>query len=104
MAEELTDRIVNNNLNDIDKEQLTNLVTPQIHDYKREETRERIRLKYNTDEECCQRTLKARLDYYYTMTADKENKRGRKAIYENDEEQRRISNESMKAKYHEQTN
>jgi hypothetical protein len=74
MADELINRIANNLLNDTDKEQLTNLVTPKVPYYKREETKERMRLKYNTDEEYRQKTLKARLEYYYRKTADQEKK------------------------------
>ena len=104
MAEELLERITNNNLNDEDKEQLTNLLKPKIPYHKREETKEKIRLRYRDDEEYRQKTLKQRLDYYYKTTADNEKlKRGRKPIYESEEEKRRITNENMKAKYLEKT-
>jgi hypothetical protein len=104
MAEQLLERISANNLNDDDKEQLTNLIKPKIPYHRREETKEKIRLRYRDDEEYRQKALKQRLDYYYKITADKEKqKRGRKQIYENEEEKRRITNENMKAKYHEKT-
>ena len=104
MAEQLLEIITNNNLNDDDKEQLTNLLKPKIPYHRREETKEKIRIRYRDDEEYRQKTLKQRLDYYYKTTADKEKqKRGRKPIYENDEEKRRITNENTKAKYLEKT-
>ena len=79
MAEQLLERISNNNLNDEDKEQLTNLVKPKLPYHRREETKEKIRIRYRDDEEYRQKTLKQRLDYYYKTTADKEKlKRGRK--------------------------
>ena len=101
----LVDRIINNNLNDEDKEQLTTLVTPKIPYHKREEVRDRFKLRYKEDEDFRHKVQKQRLEYYYKKTADIEKKpKGRKIlIYENAEERRRITNENMKAKYHEKT-
>jgi hypothetical protein len=74
MAETLIDRIINNNLNDADKEKLTVLVTPKIPYHKREETRDKFKLRYKEDEEFRLKMQKQRLDYYYRKTADNEKK------------------------------
>jgi hypothetical protein len=104
MVEELMSRISASTLNDEDKERLHILIKPKVPYHRREEIKEQKRIKYNTDEEYRQKTLKKILDYYYRVTADKEKqKRGRKQIYESEEEKRRITNERMKEKYHEKT-
>eukprot|EP00972_Heterocapsa_arctica_P062329 9187886-Heterocapsa_arctica.AAC.1 len=72
MAEHFIEQMSANTLNDDDKEQLTHLIKPKIPYHRREETKEKIRLRYRDDEAYRQKTLKQMLDYYYIMTVDKE--------------------------------
>jgi hypothetical protein len=74
MAESLIDRINDNTLNDEDKDKLTLLVTPKIPYHKREETRDKFKLRYKEDEEFRHKMQKQRLDYYYRKTANDEKK------------------------------
>ena len=112
-SEELLERIINNNLNDDDKNILTNIFKPKEKKPKatykpsgemKQINNEKRRIKYKEDDEYRKKIIQKAKDYHDRKMAElgiEKKVVGRPRIYETKEEAKKANSENIKRLYHE---